>query len=78
MDVSRYFCDMSIRIFLLTLFLLLGWNHVQGAWLRGTVKDAKGITIPGVWVGIENKNQRAITDVNGQFEFKLPNGNLSL
>jgi hypothetical protein len=74
MGMSRYFCDMPIRILILTFLILLGWIPAQAAWLHGTVKDEKGITIPGVWVGIENKNQRAITDVNGQFEFKLPNG----
>ena len=74
MDVTRYFCVMPIRIFLFTLLLFVGWNNAHAAWLRGTVKDIKGTTIPGVWVGIENKSQRAITDVNGKFEFKLPNG----
>ncbi len=78
MDVTRYFCVMSIRIYLFTLLFLLSWSNTQAAWLRGTVKDMKGVTIPGVWVGIESKNQKAITDVHGQFEFKLSNGKYSL
>lgn len=74
MGIARYFCAMPIRIFILLLFLCSSAINARAAWLKGIVKDEKGVTIPGVWVGIESKSQKAITDVNGQFEFKLSNG----
>ncbi len=40
--------------------------------ISGTVKDSKGIPIPGVSVVLKGTSIGTITDINGKFEFSVP------
>ncbi len=71
-----------MRFFSITFIVMLTFSlSMQGAWIRGDVKDAKGNPIPGAYVWLEaNNNQlaRDITNGNGEFELKANEGKYSL
>jgi len=47
-------------------------QQVQKRELRGTVKDDKGITLPGVTVIVKGSTVGAITDTDGNFTISVP------
>ncbi|MEY2938887.1 MAG: hypothetical protein RL062_1476, partial [Bacteroidota bacterium] len=63
-----------------TLLLMLFGFLVQAKanFIKGTITDEKNLPLPGVWIGIENTEYRAISDRDGHFEFKVPAGNYIL
>jgi hypothetical protein len=63
-----------------TLLLMLFGFLVQAKanYIKGTITDEKKLPLPGVWIGIENTEFRAISDRDGHFEFKVPAGNYIL
>lgn len=71
-----------MRLFSITFLFMLTFSlSMQGAWIRGDVKDAKGNPIPGAYLWLEaNNNQlaRDISNGNGEFELKANEGKYSL
>jgi len=46
----------------------------SGTAIKGTVTDAKGITLPGVTVAVKDSKVSTVTNVNGQYSITLPAG----
>ncbi|MFD0795585.1 SusC/RagA family TonB-linked outer membrane protein [Mucilaginibacter litoreus] len=59
---------MQKRITLFCAFLLANiWAYGQNITVKGTVKDSRGESLPGVSVKVKDSNAGAATDVNGAF-----------
>jgi len=43
-----------------------------GTAIKGTVSDDKGVTLPGVTVAVKDGNQKAVTNINGQYTITVP------
>ena len=53
-------------------------KNKNGTEITGTVRDSKGIVLPSVTVKVKGKNISAITDENGKFSIKVPEGSTIL
>jgi protocatechuate 3,4-dioxygenase beta subunit len=59
---------MQKRITLFCAFLLVNvLAYGQNITIKGTVRDSKGETLPGVSVRVKDSNAGVATDVNGTF-----------
>lgn len=66
---------LSILFFVLC-FLISFSSMAQVATISGTVVDEKGVTMPGVSVGIKGTGIGQATDVNGHYSLKITPGNV--
>ncbi len=55
----------------------IGQSQQQGV-VTGKISDDTGMPLPGVTVRIKGTQSGAVTDINGEFELKLPNGETTL
>jgi len=67
----------SYAILLKTIctFLLLcvvNWASAQGFSVKGQVKDAQGVTLPGVTILIKGTTKGTLTDANGNYSIDVP------
>ncbi|GAA3983343.1 TonB-dependent receptor [Mucilaginibacter dorajii] len=46
----------------------------QGAIIKGTVTDEKGVTLPGVSILVKGTNRSTVSDVNGNYSITIPAG----
>ncbi len=66
---------------ILTLFLLFTsalFSIAQVHIVEGTVKDDKGVTLPGVSVRVKGTQIGTITDIDGKYKIRLPIANKTL
>jgi TonB-linked SusC/RagA family outer membrane protein len=64
----------KIFIFLIFNLAFIG-AFAQSVQVKGTIKDSKGLGLPGVSVAIEGTKSGTISNVNGQYTIKVPNAN---
>lgn len=69
----------AMVLYILTFLLLISASFTAFAQstVNGTVKDAKGVTLPGVSVRVKGTTQGAVTDNDGKFSIKAA-GNATL
>ena len=65
----------QVLLMMLVWFIPFG-AMAQGYSLKGTVVDNKGITIPGVNILIKGTTNGVATDIDGNFELIVDNGNV--
>ncbi|ADF53800.1 putative outer membrane protein, probably involved in nutrient binding [Zunongwangia profunda SM-A87] len=53
-------------------------SYAQATAVTGTVKDEKGVPIPGATVSVKGKNQGTITDFDGNFSLSVSDENTTL
>ena len=64
-----------LRMALLFVFLLMcisAMAQAQGTVIKGTVKDDRGLTLPGVTITVKGTQTNAISDINGKYSITLP------
>lgn len=66
------------RILMLALLMLVTWVASYGQEVTGTVVDETGEPLIGVYVRDKVNNINAITDAEGKFSVKVPNGGATL
>ena len=66
------------RILMLALVMLVTWVASYGQEVTGTVVDETGEPLIGVYVRDKVNNINAITDAEGKFSVKVPNGGATL
>ncbi len=67
---------MNLRLLgVIVMFLVVHATYGQGKIVTGTVKDDTSQPLPGVSVIIEGTTQGTISDVDGYFSIKVPEGN---
>ena len=68
-------CYQKRRVIAIMLFLFLTVNFgaiAQSFSLQGTVKDVKGIPLPGVSISIVGTTQGTITNIDGEYSMEVP------
>ncbi len=60
--------------FLLMLLLLCGKSFAQNINIKGTVKDAGGVTLPAVTIAVKGTPKASTTDVNGFYSISAEKG----
>lgn len=68
-------CYQQRRVIAIMLFLFLTVHFgaiAQSFSLQGTVKDVKGIPLPGVSISIVGTTQGTITDIDGKYSLEAP------
>ncbi|MDM8161438.1 TonB-dependent receptor [Labilibaculum sp. K2S] len=68
-------CYQQRRVIAIMLFLFLTAHFgaiAQSFSLQGTVKDVKGIPLPGVSISIVGTTQGTITDIDGKYSLEAP------
>ena len=70
---------MQRRTTLIFVFLLTGWTFAmaQNITVKGTIKDQKGGTLPGVSVRIKDSTTGVLAGANGDYSISVP-GNATL
>lgn len=66
------------RILMLALLMLVTWVASYGQEVTGTIVDETGEPLIGVYVRDKVNNINAITDAEGKFSVKVPNGGATL
>ena len=66
------------RILMLALVMLVTWVASYGQEVTGTIVDETGEPLIGVYVRDKVNNINAITDAEGKFSVKVPNGGATL
>jgi TonB-linked SusC/RagA family outer membrane protein len=46
----------------------------QGALIKGTITDEKGVTLPGVSILVKGTNRSTVSDINGNYSITIPAG----
>ncbi len=66
---------MPLKFSTLVIFLFGFIFQLHAHLIKGKIVDEKNNPIPGVWIGIENSEYRALSNKEGLFELKVPSGN---
>jgi len=67
-----------LGLFILGLMLTSLISRAQVSAVTGTVKDEKGISLPGVTVAIKGTTTGIVTDNQGHYSINVPEGNIIL
>ena len=65
---------LKVTTLMLPMFFFSLWCFGQASTIRGTVKDEKGTTLPGVSVIVKETNTVTVTDGNGNYSISAPAG----
>jgi len=60
---ARYLCGILVVLLLLSF----SKSNAQSGTVKGTVKDTKGVPLPGVTVKVKGTNKATVTTINGNF-----------
>lgn len=72
-------CAGKAKILAVLLLVLSGsFSAFAQTVIVGTIKDNKGITLPGVSVRVKNTSVGTLTDAAGKYSIKVPDGNQTL
>lgn len=72
-------CRFSVKILAVVLLALLGsFSAFAQTTITGVIKDAKGLTLPGVSVRVKNTQVGTLTDGAGKYSIKATDGNQTL
>ena len=64
---------LRMALLVLSCFMCAGaMAQNQGAAVKGTVSDDRGVTLPGVTVKVKGTTVGAITDINGNYTIQVP------
>lgn len=76
---ENIFCYLRVKylfcIILLGISMQNAFSQVKSLAVKGRVKDANGLGLPGVSVKLKNSNNGTITDIDGNYTIKVPNSN---